>query len=78
MTYSTARKVESSFDMKISAHRDTSKPENTAVMPDIYGNACKAKKANPVVVSRSSPNTDKSDGFDPYDTGVLQQQKIQG
>jgi len=77
MTYSTARKVESSLDMKISAHRDPSKPENTAVMPDIYANASTAKKTKPVVVSQPLSNIDKSAGFNPYDTGVLQQQKKQ-
>jgi hypothetical protein len=47
-------------------------------MPDIYANVGVTKNAAAKVISQSLPNIDKSVGFNPYDTGVLQTKKIQG
>ena len=76
MTYSTARDVESSFNRELPGSSDIPKPERNVVMPDIYANAAEVKKPEPKTVDQPLPNVDKTIGFDPYDTGILQQQKI--
>ena len=78
MTYSTAWDVESSFNMELPGNSDARAPAQSSVMPDIYAKAATVNKPEPKVVAQSLPNIDKSIGFNPYDTGVLQQQKIKG
>ena len=76
MTYSTAYDTESAFDAGVT---DLCKKDTTAQdakMPDIYANPERARKPEAKITDHSSPDIDRLAGFDPYDTGVLQQQKI--
>lgn len=68
MTYDTTCDVESSSGIKVSARNEVSS--------DIYANATVTKKPEPKIADQSLPNIDKAIGFNPYDTGVLQQQKL--
>ena len=78
MTYSTAYDIESSFDVQNTDLGETDHSATSAAMPDIYADAKKEKTPDLQVVDHSSPDIDSSAGFNPYDTGVLQQNKIEG
>jgi hypothetical protein len=77
MTYSTAYNNESSFGAPVSDLGETDRSATKVVMPDIYADSKPATKPDPRVADQSSPDTDSSMGFNPYDTGVLQQNKIE-
>ncbi len=47
-------------------------PEKNVLMPDIYSDEHVATVPNLEVLDPSSPDTDGSTGFNPYDTAVLQ------
>ena len=61
-----------SFDAEVPGQIDNQGPGKNVLMPDIY-----ADKYDPTVpllkiLDSSSPDDDKSIGFNPYDTAVLQ------
>jgi hypothetical protein len=78
MTYNTAWKVESAFSTALPGLGEVQNPVQSILTSDIYSRAPEVKKSKPTIVDPSLPNIDKTIGFDPYDTGILQQQKIKG
>jgi hypothetical protein len=46
-------------------------PVDDALMPDIYAVEPATSKPGPKILDPSSPDIDKSTGFNPYDTAVL-------
>ena len=46
-------------------------PVDDVVMPDIYADADEPTVPNLKVLDMASPDIDKSEGFDPYDTAKL-------
>jgi len=76
MTYSTACDNESAFDAGVTDLCEKDRTVQEVEMPDIYANPERARKPEVKIADPSSPDIDKLAGFDPYDTGILQQQKI--
>ena len=72
MTYSSSWDLESSFNMELPDASSIGRSSGSVEMPDIYANEYVEKKADPEIVDQSLPNVDKFVGFNPYDTGVLQ------
>lgn len=50
-------------------------PQQKVVMPDIYGEQHEATEPLLKIVDPTSPDIDKSAGFDPYDTVVLHEKQ---
>ncbi len=46
-------------------------------MPDIYSSTALERETQPELINESRTEIDRSAGFDPYDTGVLQYKKNQ-
>ena len=76
MTYSTSYDVDSAFDAGVTDLCDKDRTAQQVEMPDIYADPKPARKPEVETTDPSSPDIDRLAGFDPYDTGVLQQQKI--
>jgi len=64
-------KVEVAFDAEMHGRIDSQGPGKNILMPDIYGNEHVATVPNLKILDPSSPDTDESTGFNPYDTAVL-------
>ena len=74
MTYSTAWNVETSFSTDLNETAEAQKPDTGAPMPNIYAGS---PTSEPQPIERSPTSIDRSNGFDPYDTGVFQYNKFQ-
>ena len=74
MTYSTTWDVETSFSTDLNDSAEAQQPDTRAPMPNIYAGS---PTSEPQLVKQSLTSIDRSDGFDPYDTGVLQYNKFQ-
>jgi len=46
-------------------------PGKTVLMPDIYATEFTVEEPSLEIADQLSPETDKADGFNPYDTAVL-------
>ncbi len=64
--------VEMAFDGETHGRIDSQGPGKNILMPDIYGNERIATVPDLKILDPSSPDTDESTGFNPYDTAVLQ------
>jgi len=63
--------VETAFDAEMHGRIDSLGPGKNVLMPDIYGNEYVATVPDLKILDLSSPDTDESTGFNPYDTAVL-------
>ena len=63
--------VELSYGAEINGRIESQGPGKNILMPDIYGNEHVATVPDLKVLDPSSPDTDESTGFNPYDTAVL-------
>ena len=78
MTYSTTWNVKSSFGTAPDYDPEAREQAAHARMPDIYADRPANDETQPDVQEQSSAEIDRSIGFNPYDTGVLQYKKPQG
>ena len=51
---------------------DAGTPDRETLMPDIYSDSHIATEPDLKILDQPSTNKDEPDGFNPYDTGVLQ------
>ncbi len=77
MTYSTTWNVESSYCMDLNSRPEAQEPDVQAQMPEIVASTPPGSETQPGLIEESPEEIDRSAGFDPYDTGVLQYKKIQ-
>jgi len=63
--------VEMASDGEMHGRIDSQGPGKNILMPDIYGNEDVATVPDLKILGPSSPDTDESTGFNPYDTAVL-------
>ena len=63
--------VEVSFDSGVYGRIDSQGPGKNVLIPDIYGNEHVATVPDLKILDLSTPDSDESTGFNPYDTAVL-------
>ena len=68
-------KVEASFVSEMHGRIESQGPGKNILIPDIYGNEHVATVPDLKILDPSSPDTDESNGFNPYDTAVLRKLK---
>ena len=61
--------IETSFDAEVPP--DSQEPGRNVLMPDIYADEHVDTEPDLEILDQSSPDVDKSSGFNPYDTAVL-------
>lgn len=64
--------VEVTFDSGVPGRLDTHDSRKNVLMPDIYVDGHDVTEPDLKILDQSSTPEDKSEGFNPYDTGVLQ------
>ncbi len=60
------------IDLGIDVSKGLQRPAKNVLMPDIYGENDDDTQPLLNILDPSSPDTDESTGFNPYDTAVLQ------
>jgi len=63
--------VEVSFDLETHGRIESQGPGKNVLTPDIYGNEQVVTVPDLKILDPSSPDTDESTGFNPYDTAAL-------
>ena len=63
--------VELAFGADMRGRIDSRAPKKNVLMPDSDADTCDVTVPQPKVLDQSSPDVDKSAGFNPYATGVM-------